>query len=218
MRIGVLALQGDFAAHAASIRGLGHDAVEVRRVDQLRGLAGLVIPGGESSTLINLMQDEPWFEELKRFHDDGGTLLGTCAGAILLATEVTDPPQRSLGLIEMTIRRNAYGRQVDSFEAGVELAGHEHPIHAAFIRAPRIERVGPCVEVLGRLGGDPVLVRQGRVIAGTFHTELANDHRLHEIFVNTIVEETNADETDTRQTAADSFSPGAVNEERRIPC
>lgn len=218
MPIGVLALQGDFAAHAASIRGLGHEAVEVRRVSQLGELAGLVIPGGESSTLINLMQDEPWFDELKRFHADGRALMGTCAGAILLASEVTGPPQQSLGLIDVTVRRNAYGRQVDSFEAGVELCGHELPIRAAFIRAPRIDRLGPGVEVLGRLGDEPVLVRQGRVIAGTFHTELADDHRLHEIFVETIVEEKNSNETDTRQTAADSISPGAVIEERRIPC
>lgn len=217
-RIGVLALQGDFAAHAASIRGLGHEAVEIRRCTQLSGLGGLVVPGGESSALLNLMQDEPWFDELRRFHDEGGVLLGTCAGAILLAGEVIDPPQASLGLIDVTIRRNAFGRQVDSFEAGVMLAGDDRPLSAAFIRAPRFDRLGPGVEVLGRLGDEPVLVRQERVMAATFHTELADDHRLHEIFVQSVFNYRNTREEDSRQTAAESVSPVAVNPERRIPC
>jgi len=216
--IGVLALQGDFAAHAASLRGLGHDVVEVRRTAQLRGLAGLVVPGGESSALLILMQDEPWFDELRRFHDAGGVLLGTCAGAILLAREVIDPPQTSLGLIDVTVRRNAFGRQVDSFEAQVTLAGDDTPLDAAFIRAPRFDRLGHGVEVLGRLGDEPALVRQGRVMVATFHTELAGDHRLHEIFVQSVFNNNSTREEDSRQTAAESLSPGAVNPERRIPC
>jgi 5'-phosphate synthase pdxT subunit len=217
--IGVLALQGDFAAHAAALRELGHEVVEVRRSAQLEGLAGLVIPGGESSALLILMRDEPWFDELRRFHERGGALLGTCAGAILLAREVIDPPQPSLELIDLAVRRNAFGRQVDSFEAGVTLAGDERPLRAAFIRAPRFERLGPGVEVLGWLGEEPVLVRQGQVLAATFHTELADDHRLHEIFVQSVFNNnaTTHDE-ESRRTGTEGLSPGAVNPERRISC
>ena len=188
MRSGVLALQGDYAAHARALRALGHEPLEVRRTGQLDELDGLVIPGGESTTLLNLMRDEPWFDALRRFHERGGTLLGTCAGAILLARQVLDPPQPSLGLIDMVIRRNGFGRQVDSFEGRIDLAGFSDPLHAAFIRAPRIVEFGADVEVLGRLSGEdaePVLLREGRVLAATFHTELADDPRLHEIFIQT---------------------------------
>jgi 5'-phosphate synthase pdxT subunit len=175
---GVLALQGDFAAHAAAIQALGAPVREVRRVAQLSGLAGLMIPGGESTTLLNLMRDEPWFEALRAFHDQGGVLAGTCAGAILLSREVT-PIQPSLGLLGVTIERNAWGRQVDSFEAIVDAPALGGPVAAVFIRAPRFRKLDPSVEVLGRYAGEPVLLRQGRVIAATFHPELTGSRALH---------------------------------------
>ncbi|HXY39740.1 MAG TPA: pyridoxal 5'-phosphate synthase glutaminase subunit PdxT [Vicinamibacteria bacterium] len=176
---GVLALQGDFAAHAAAFRELGVPVREVRRVHELDSLSGLMIPGGESTTLLNLMRDEPWFEALHRFHRDGSVLAGTCAGAILLAREVK-PRQPSLGLLDVVIERNAYGRQVDSFETGIDapaLGGG--PVEAIFIRAPRFRSIGQGVEVLGRHHDEPVLVRQGRVVAGTFHPELTGSRALH---------------------------------------
>ena len=154
---GVLALQGDFAAHAAAFRDLGVPVREVRRVAELEGLSGLMIPGGESTTLLNLMRDEPWFEAMRRFHDEGGVLAGTCAGAILLARDVR-PRQRSLALLDAVIERNAFGRQVDSFEASVEAPALGGPIDAVFIRAPRFRALYPGVEVLGRYRGEPVLV------------------------------------------------------------
>lgn len=179
---GVLALQGDFAAHAAALRRAGVEVREVRRVGELLGLRGLVLPGGESTTLLKLMADEDWFGALRRFHADGGALLGTCAGAILLSREVR-PSQASLGLVDATVERNAYGRQVDSFEAEVEAPALGAPLRAAFIRAPRFVGTGPGVEVLGRLDGKPVLVREGNVLAATFHPEIAGDDRLHRLFV-----------------------------------
>jgi 5'-phosphate synthase pdxT subunit len=175
---GVLALQGDFAAHGRALRGLDVPVREVRRVADLAALAGLVIPGGESTALLNLMQDEPWFEALHRFHDGGGVLFGTCAGAILLAREVR-PRQRSLALLDVVVERNSYGRQVDSFEARVEAPALGGAIDGVFIRAPRFRAVGPEVEVLARHDGEPVLVRQGRVLAATFHPELTRSRALH---------------------------------------
>lgn len=175
---GVLALQGDFAAHLAAFRDLGVPVREVRRVSQLEGLAGLMIPGGESTTLLNLMADEPWFDALRRFHDAGGVVAGTCAGAILLAREVR-PAQPSLGLLDALVERNAYGRQVDSFEAAVDAPALGGAVPAVFIRAPRFRALWPDVDVLGRLDGEPVLVRQGRVVAATFHPELTRARSLH---------------------------------------
>lgn len=186
-RIGVLALQGDYAAHARAFRDLGLDPVEVRRCAALDALDGLVIPGGESTTLLNLMRDEPWFDALERFHAGGGALFGTCAGAILLATEISGPAQSGLGLLDVSIRRNAYGRQIDSFEDEIVLEQENgQTLRAVFIRAPRFERIGSRVEVLARHGDQPVLVRQGRVMAGTFHPELTDDRRLHARFLNLI--------------------------------
>lgn len=175
---GVLALQGDFAAHAAAFRELGVPVREVRRVAELDGLAGLVIPGGESTTLLNLMQDEPWFAALRRLRDAGAVLAGTCAGAILLAREVR-PRQASLGLLDAVIERNAFGRQRDSFEATVDAPALGGAVEAVFIRAPRFQALFPGVEVLGRHGAEPVLVRQGNVVAATFHPELTRSLALH---------------------------------------
>jgi 5'-phosphate synthase pdxT subunit len=175
---GVLALQGDFAAHRTAFEELGVPTREVRRVAELAELAGLLIPGGESTSLLNLMNDEPWFEELRLFHAGGGVLAGTCAGAILLAREV-HPDQPSLALLDAVIERNAFGRQVDSFEGRVDAPALGGTIEGVFIRAPRFRALGPEVEVLGRLGNEPVLVRQRRVVAGTFHPELTPSRELH---------------------------------------
>jgi 5'-phosphate synthase pdxT subunit len=182
--VGVLGLQGDFAAHAALLRGLGREPRDVRRCRDLDALEALVIPGGESSTLLKLMADEPWFEELRSYHRRGGFLLGTCAGAILLAREVHGPAQPSLGLLDATIDRNAYGRQLDSFEADLVVAGVKAPVTAAFIRAPRFAALGPGVEVLARHDGVPVLVRDGRVLAATFHPEITGDPSIHRLFLD----------------------------------
>jgi len=181
-RIGVLALQGGFAAHAAALRRAGVDAIEVRRPEGLDGLEGLVLPGGESSALLNLMRDAPWFEALRGFAERGGAILATCAGAILLSREVR-PVQESLGLLDAVIERNAYGRQIDSFESEIEAEVLGRRLRAIFIRAPRFRALGPAVEVLARLDGEPVLVRQGRIVAGTFHPELTEDDSLHRYFV-----------------------------------
>ncbi|HKQ61560.1 MAG TPA: pyridoxal 5'-phosphate synthase glutaminase subunit PdxT [Candidatus Polarisedimenticolaceae bacterium] len=182
-RVGVLALQGGFAAHATALREAGAEPVEVRRTAQLAGLDRLVLPGGESTTLLHLMREEPWFDELRAFHARGGAMLATCAGAILLARRVRDPEQPSVGLLDVEVRRNAYGRQVDSFETDLDVRGFDAPLHAVFIRAPRFSAVGPDVEVLASLEGEPVLVRQPGILAATFHPELTGDRRLHREFL-----------------------------------
>ena len=175
---GVLALQGDFAAHLRALRDAGGSVREVRRVAELTGLAGLVIPGGESTALLRLMEGEPWFEALRLFHEKGGVLFGTCAGAILLAREVR-PAQKSLGLLDVTVVRNAYGRQVDSFETRVDAPALGGRLSAVFIRAPRFDRLGAEVEVLATHGDEPVLLQQGRVLAATFHPELTYSRAVH---------------------------------------
>jgi len=216
-RIGVLALQGDFALHSEAFADLDQPTVEVRRVAELDGLDGLVVPGGESTTLLRLMGHEPWFDALRRFHASGGALFGTCAGAILLAREVLDPPQPSLGLLDAVIRRNAFGRQVDSFETLLDPGRDEPPFPAVFIRAPRFVEVGPAVEVLAGLDREPVLVRQDRVLAATFHPELTDDRRLHEKFLSMVRERERAlTEASTETTAI--AHPGPVAQERRVPC
>ena len=175
---GVLALQGDFAAHLRALRDAGGSVREVRRVGELTGLAGLVIPGGESTALLRLMEGEPWFEALRRFHDEGGVLFGTCAGAILLAKSVR-PAQKSLGLLDATVVRNAYGRQADSFETRVDAPAFGGRLDAVFIRAPRFDRLGAEVEVLATHGDEPVLLQQGLLLAATFHPELTPSRAVH---------------------------------------
>jgi pyridoxal 5'-phosphate synthase pdxT subunit len=182
MPVGVLALQGDFAAHAALLQRLGERAREVRRIEELDGLGGLVLPGGESTTLLRLMGAEPWLESLRAFHAGGGALFGTCAGAILLARAV-HPAQPSLGLLDAAVARNAYGRQAESFEARLAAPAFGDGLPGVFIRAPRFTALGRDVEVLARLGDEPVLVRQGRVLAATFHPEIAGDDRVHRLFL-----------------------------------
>jgi 5'-phosphate synthase pdxT subunit len=184
VRVGVLAIQGDFEAHSRALASLGADALEVRRPSELDGHRGLVIPGGESTTLLRFMEYEPeWWAGLRRFHARGGAFFGTCAGAILLAREVLNPAQRSLALLDVGVERNGYGRQIDSFEAIGDWSDGS-PLEMVFIRAPRIGRVGPGVEVLARLGTEPVLVRQGRIIAATFHPEMTSDLSVHRRFLD----------------------------------
>jgi 5'-phosphate synthase pdxT subunit len=183
--VAVLALQGDFEAHRRALADAGVESFEAKRPGDLAAADGLVIPGGESTTLWKFFEAEPWEEAFAAFARSGRPILGTCAGAIVLAKDVTNPAQRGLGLIDIGIERNAYGRQADSFIADVAapgLGGRE-PLQAVFIRAPRIRRLGPGVEVLASHDGEPVLVRQGNVSAATFHPELTPDRRLHrEIF------------------------------------
>jgi 5'-phosphate synthase pdxT subunit len=191
MIIGVLALQGDFDAHRRRLEELGAEVVLVKKPEQLDEIEGLVIPGGESGTFLKLL-GEKGFEKLKEFVKAKPTF-GTCAGAILLAKEVENPEQAGLGAIDIRIRRNAYGRQLDSsIRQGrfmPETSGNS-PLEMVFIRAPRIERVGPAVEVIATEGEDPVAVRQGRVMAATFHPELSGDTRLHKAFLDLVTNKT----------------------------
>jgi 5'-phosphate synthase pdxT subunit len=183
MSVGVLALQGDFAAHATVLRELGAEVREVRHCADLAGLSGVVLPGGESTAFLRLMAGEPWTDALRAFHAEGGALFGTCAGAILLAREV-EPSQECLGLLDAAVARNAYGRQVDSFEADLETAPPlEAGLRGVFIRAPRFTRVGEGAAVLARHRGDPVLLREGRVLAATFHPEIAGEEAVHRLFL-----------------------------------
>jgi len=220
VRVGVLALQGGFAAHAAALDDLGVASVAVRRVAALDGLDALVLPGGESTTLLNLMADEPWFDALRELHTRGGALFGTCAGAILLAREVVEPAQPSLGLLDAKVRRNGYGRQIESFETRLELVGSGRPLPAVFIRAPRFVEVGPGVEVLARLADEPVLVRQGRLLAATFHPELTPDRRLQRLFLALVGgPQFRGDEQSWRRaTEAEQPPHDRFAEVRRIPC
>jgi 5'-phosphate synthase pdxT subunit len=172
MRTGVLALQGDFAAHCAAVSG----AVEVRTAGDIDSLDAFVIPGGESTTMLKLLEGSGIEDAVRRMIARGGTVFGTCAGAILLARRVIGSEQPSWGMIDIDVERNAYGRQVDSFEETIE-PGYQ----GVFIRAPRIRRAGPEVEVLATLRREPVLVRQGRVFAATFHPELTDDRRVYEL-------------------------------------
>jgi 5'-phosphate synthase pdxT subunit len=177
--IAVLALQGDFEAHRKALSEIGLESFEAKRPRDLAAASGLVIPGGESSTLWKFFEAEPWEEALSAFASSGRPILGTCAGAIVLAREVTNPSQRGLQLIDIAVERNAFGRQLDSFIGEVVAPSLGDPMPAVFIRAPRIRRVGAHVEVLGRHAGEPVLVRQDNVVAATFHPELTKDRRLH---------------------------------------
>ena len=182
MTIGVLALQGDFDAHRRRLEELGAEVVLVKNPEQLDAIDGLVIPGGESGTFLKLLGDAG-FEKLKKFVHAKPTF-GTCAGAILLATEVENPQQKGLGALNIRIRRNAYGRQIDSSIREGRLG--DSPLEMVFIRAPKIEHVGKDVEVIATEGNDPVAVRQGRAMAATFHPELSEDTRVHRAFLDLV--------------------------------
>ena len=178
-QIGVLAVQGNFREHAAVLRRLGADAVEVRKPEQLEALDGLIIPGGESTAITRLIRIYGLEDAIRGFE---APIFGTCAGMILL-------DRNHLGLVDLAVERNAYGRQVASFEADLELAEGGTPLRGVFIRAPRVAAVGPDVEVLAELDGEPVLLRQGRFLVASFHPELTDDTRVHELFLDLVREE-----------------------------
>jgi 5'-phosphate synthase pdxT subunit len=187
MRIGVLAVQGNFREHLAMLAKLGVEGIEVRLPEQLDGLDGLIVPGGESTAIGRLVRLYGLEEAIAQFE---GPIFGTCAGMILLAREAVDgtPDQPLLGLLDVTVRRNGYGRQVFSFEADLAFDGEEQPLRGVFIRAPRVETAGPEATVLVELDGSPVLVRQGRLLAAAFHPELTDDTRVHELFLQIVRE------------------------------
>ncbi len=185
MTIGILAIQGDFDAHRRRLEQLGANVLLVKKPEQLDMVDALVIPGGESTTFLKFLERGGFLDKLRDFVRAKPTF-GTCAGAILLANEVENPPQPSLGVLDIRVRRNAYGRQLESFigEGATQLPGG--PLEMVFIRAPKIERVGAGVEVLAREKNNPVLVRQGKIMAATFHPELSPDTRVHEAFLKLI--------------------------------
>ena len=190
-RVGVLALQGDTREHLAALRDAGADSVSVRRREELDAVDALVIPGGESTTMSHLLRELDLLEPLRDRLADGFPAYGACAGMILLASDILDAgvggreavPLRG---IDMTVRRNAFGRQVDSFEGDVEFSGFDKPVRGVFIRAPWVERVGDGVQVLARAAGHAVAVRQGRVLATAFHPEMTGDRRIHRLFVDIV--------------------------------
>src|SRR2546423_11693318 len=188
VRIGILAVQGDFEAHAAMLQRLGAETAEVRTPAQLEGCDGLILPGGESTTQLQFLQEEGLADAIEKFAKQGGAIFGTCAGAILLATEVKNPKQDSLKLLDMTVLRNAYGRQIASDVVSGPTKLRKEPLEMVFIRGPVIERVGPGVEVLAEYAGKPALVRKGRVMAAAFHPELTDDTTVHDRFIKMAAE------------------------------
>ena len=185
--IGVLALQGDFLEHQKALERIGRSSRQVRKASELQGLRALVLPGGESTTMLKFLEEEDLVDPLRELYAGGAAFFGTCAGAILLAVEVTSPRQASLGLMDVTVERNGYGRQLDSHvaeEPCEDLA--PDPLPMIFIRAPVIRRCGRAVRVLARHRGEPVLVRQDRLLAATFHPELSDDARVHRYFVEIV--------------------------------
>jgi 5'-phosphate synthase pdxT subunit len=186
--IGVQAIQGDYAAHAEALSESGANPVEVRKPEQLAGIDGLVLPGGESTTILRFLEKHSFFEILREFCGKK-PIFGTCAGTILLAREVLNPAQLSLGILDAVVERNAYGRQIDSAIVTAETTLAGGPLEMVFIRAPRILKTGPNVNVLAERDGFPVLVSQGRVLAATFHPELSRDRRVHRLFVEAVAAE-----------------------------
>lgn len=191
-RVGVLALQGDVREHLGALTELDVQASAVRRPAELGAVDALVLPGGESTAISNLLRAFDLVEPLRARLRDGMPAYGSCAGMILLATEILDAGAEgrtalSLGGIDMTVRRNAFGRQVDSFEADLDVTGLADPMHAVFIRAPWVERVGPGVQVLASVAGHPVAVREGNVLATAFHPEVTGDRRIHRLFVDMVL-------------------------------
>lgn len=185
MKIGVLAIQGDYEAHKARLEQLGAEVTLVRKPEQLDAIDGIVIPGGESSTFLNFLAERGFLERLRDFVSTKPTF-GTCAGAILLAKQVENPPQKSLDVMDIRIRRNAYGRQIDSSIREAQTKLGDKPLEMVFIRAPKIVGTGKGVEILATAGDDPVLVRQGKIMAATFHPELSEDTRVHQEFVKMV--------------------------------
>jgi 5'-phosphate synthase pdxT subunit len=183
VKIGILAVQGDFAAHAAMLAGMGIEVAEVRAREDLAGCDGLILPGGESTTQLQFLQEEGLYDAIKKFAAEDKAIFGTCAGAILLATEVKNPLQESLGLLDITVLRNGYGRQVHSDVVSGPSTLKKEPMEMVFIRGPIFERVGPGVEVLAEYAGKPALVQKGKILAAAFHPELTNDTTVHQRFL-----------------------------------
>jgi 5'-phosphate synthase pdxT subunit len=188
-RIGVLAIQGDYAAHAEALSETGAEPVEIRKPEELANLDGLVLPGGESTTMLKFLEKHQFFDALKDYCV-AHPVFATCAGTILLAREVRHPAQRSLGILDAVVERNAYGRQIDSTILHAETSLPGGPLEMVFIRAPRIAEVGPGVEVLAKRDDSATLVRQGNILAATFHPELSSDRRVHQAFVQSVREAT----------------------------
>jgi 5'-phosphate synthase pdxT subunit len=188
VKIGILAVQGDFAAHAAMLAGMGIETVEVRTREDLEGCDGLILPGGESTTQLQFLQEEGLYDAIKKFAAEDKAIFGTCAGAILLATEVKNPQQESLGLLDMTVLRNGYGRQVHSDVVSGPSTLKPEPMEMVFIRGPIFERVGPDVKVLAVYAGKPALVQRGQILAAAFHPELTNDTTVHQRFLELAAE------------------------------
>lgn len=187
-RVGVLALQGDVREHVKILTSLGVEAEPVRVAEELDAVDGLVIPGGESTTIGKLAERFELLEPLRRRIQEGMPAFGTCAGMIFLAGSVTEGSQPLLGALDIVVQRNAFGRQNDSFEAELDVAGLDEPFHAVFIRAPWVEKTGTGVEILARVDDHPVMVRQGRILAGSFHPELTDDDRIHRLFLDLVEE------------------------------
>jgi 5'-phosphate synthase pdxT subunit len=188
MKIGALALQGDFDLHRQALERIGVDSTEVRLPGQLDAVSGLIIPGGESTTLLKLLDALDFVPALEKFHASGRPIFGTCAGLILLAREVSNPAQPSLGFIDVAVERNAYGRQKESFESvgTADLGGGPAPLNMVFIRAPRIRRIGAGVTPLARYGDDCVMARQGSVLVASFHPELTGEPTVHSYFTKMV--------------------------------
>lgn len=188
MKIGILAVQGDFEAHAAMLRELGAETAEVRTPQDLAGCDGLILPGGESTTQLQFLQEEGLANAIRDFAKQDKAIFGTCAGAILLASEVLNPKQDSLKLLDMTVLRNAYGRQIASDVVSGDTTLHKNPLEMVFIRAPIIERTGSDIKVLAEYAGKPALVQRGRILASTFHPELTEDTTVHDYFLKLAAE------------------------------
>ena len=201
LKIGVLALQGAYQAHADAVRGQGAEVRLVRRPDRLQGLDGLIVPGGESTTFLKHLEQDGFFDVLDQFVREKPTF-GTCAGAILLATEVSNPAQRSLAAMDISIERNAYGRQLESTILTIETKLPGEPLEMVFIRAPRISHAGPEVEIFASRDGAPVLVRQRHLLAATFHPELSSDHRVHKFFLEMVAAYVDGATPDTQGASA----------------
>jgi 5'-phosphate synthase pdxT subunit len=190
VKIGILAVQGDFEAHAAMVERLGAETVEVRAPSDLEGCDGLILPGGESTTQLQFLQEEGLSKAILDFAEKGGAIFGTCAGAILLATEVQNPTQDSLKLLDMTVLRNGYGRQIASDVVSGSSKLKSDPLEMVFIRGPIIEQAGPSVQVLAEYAGKPALVQRDRIMAATFHPELTDDTTIHDYFLSLAAEGT----------------------------
>jgi len=186
VKIGILAVQGDFEAHAAMLARLDAESVEVRTPADLEGCDGLILPGGESTTQLQFLQEEGLADTIAKFAEQGGAIFGTCAGAILLATEVRNPKQDSLKLLDMTVLRNGYGRQIASDVVSGLTELKQEPLEMVFIRGPIIERAGPGLKVLAEYAGKPALVQRNRIMAATFHPELTDDTTVHEHFLGLV--------------------------------